>query len=107
MIRNEQRAAGFGNVVAPVDADAVHGMRHEPQDEPQERIGQQIDCVNRRDQREHGAIEENSRRRLMQDAREKIVRAGGEKNSHKGQQIRGGDHAALLLRPRPVLDQAR
>ncbi len=103
---DEQRAAGFRNVFAAFDANAINGMRRHPQHEAHQRIRQQADRVTGGNKRQNRAIEENSGGRLMKHNRESVIRARGEEDSDEGDQIRRRDHAALLLRPRPVLNQS-
>ena len=105
VVADEQRAAAFGNVLASFDAYAIDRMCCHPQHEAQQRIRQQIDRVRGGDKRQDRAVEKNTGRRLMENIRENVVRAGCEPDADERHQIRRGDHAALLLRARPVLDQ--
>ena len=50
VVANEERAAFFRNVISANNADAINGIRHTPQGETQQRIGQQPHGVNRREE---------------------------------------------------------
>ena len=77
VIGNEERAAGFGDVVAAFDANAVDGVGDHEEDEAEERIGQQVNGIGGGDKRQDGAVEKNAGGGLMQDRREEEVRASG------------------------------
>ena len=78
VIGDEERAAGFGDVVAAFDAYAVKGVGDHPEHEAEEGIGQEINGIAGGEESEDGAVEKNPSGRLMQD--------GGEKNSRRRRQ---------------------
>ena len=60
-LADEQRAAGFGDVFAAFDADAIDRVRRNPEHQAHQRIGQQDRRVRGGAQREHRADQENAR----------------------------------------------
>ena len=50
VIRNKKRAARLRNVFASFHANAIDRVRRRPEHEPQQRIRQQVDGINRCDQ---------------------------------------------------------
>ena len=105
VIGNEESAAGFGDVVAAFDADAVDGVGDHEEDQAQEGIGQQINRIGGGDEREDGAVEKNAGGSLVQDRGEEKVRASGQKNAYEREQVRRRDHAALFCGAGAMLDQ--
>ncbi len=73
MIRHEKRPARLRNILAPLHANPVNRMRHHPQHQPQKRIRQQVDGINRHHRRKDRAIQENSPRCLVQPACEQVI----------------------------------
>src|SRR5271170_5465427 len=68
-------------------------------------IGQQVNRIRGGEQRENGAVEENSSRSLVQYGREKEIPAGGQEHAYERQKIGGRDHAAFFFGARAMLDQ--
>ena len=76
MIGNEESAAGFGDVVAAFDANAVDGVGDHEEDQTEEGIWQEVNGIGGGDKRQDGAVRKR-RGGLMQDRREEKVRASG------------------------------
>ena len=94
-----------GMLSRPHDADAVNRTRQHPQHQPQQRVGQQPDRVNRRGERQHRADQENIARRQVQHPRADVMRRRRQKHAHERKQVRRGQHRAFRLLGGPVLQQ--
>ena len=105
MVADEQRAAFCGNVIAPVHANPVNRPREQPKDEPQQGVGQKKQGVNRARQRQHAAEKENPGGIQMRDLRQQEMRARRQKNADERQQVGRGQHLALFLLVRTMLQQ--
>ena len=70
VIADEQRAARFGNVLAPFDANAIDRVRRSPEHEPHQRIRQQVDGIGGGDEGQNRAVEENSCAQFDEEIRE-------------------------------------
>ena len=105
VIADEQCAGLLREVVAAENLDAVDGVRDEEEDEAAEPLRQQdenVDCAGGGDDRggQHDAA-----RIEMDEFGEDEVGAGGERDADEGEQIGGGDDAALVFLGGAVLDE--
>ena len=95
VIGHEKRAAGFGDVVAALDADAIDRMRRQPEHEAHQRIRQQDDDVDRGAQREDRRDQENARGIRVPEVDHGVLHDGLQRDSHERKQVRRRDYARL------------
>ena len=105
VVRNEQRAASDGDVFSALNVDPVERVRCEPQQQPQERIWEQVQNIPRGGQRRSRSPEENCRRAQMRQMCRGIIDDRREPDSNERQQVCRADHAALFLLLGPMLNQ--
>ena len=105
MVADKERAALGGDVVAAFHANPVNRPRKQPKDEPQQRIGQKEQGVNRARERQHAAEKKNLAGGQMRDLRQQEMRARRQKNADERQQVGRGQHLALFILVRTMLQQ--
>ncbi len=105
VIRYQQCTALGGNIFAPLQMHSIKCVGREPQQQPQQRIGQQIQDVRRRRHRHQRGREKYRRWAEMPKVLEEVINAGCTSNTHKRKQVRRGDHAAFIFFVGPVLNQ--
>ena len=92
-------------VVAAENFDAVDGVGNEEEDEAAEPLGQQDENVDRAGGGDDRGGKHDAARIEMDEFGEDEIDAGREGNADEGEQIGGGDDAALVFFGRAMLDE--
>ena len=87
MIAHEQCAALGWNVIKAHYANAIDGAGEKPKHEPQHRVRQKPEDINRACEREDAAHKKNGARGQLQALRQQPVSAGGKKHSDEGEEV--------------------
>ncbi|MCU0242930.1 MAG: hypothetical protein MUF51_10965 [Vicinamibacteria bacterium] len=105
VIAYEQRPALGRDVVAADDAHAVERVREQPEHEAQQSVGQERQGVDRRAECDDTRYQEHVLRREMRDRRGQVVEPGRRDKTHRREEVREGDHAALARLVGAMLDE--
>ena len=95
MVANEERAAFLGDIIAAQHFDAIDGVRGDPHDQTQQCIWQQPERVDRADNGEKSADQENAARAEVQKYGQQIVDARGQERADEGEKICRGEQFAF------------
>jgi hypothetical protein len=105
MVGRQQRSAARGNVFLARQIEAVDRVCGDPQQQPQQGIGQEPQEICECPQRQNRGPEENVRRAQPQAVLEQVKRAGCAKDADERIEICGSQDAAAVLLFRAMLDQ--
>jgi hypothetical protein len=105
MVRDQQRTALGRNMVTACQMDAIQGMGRDPQQEPQQGIGQQVEHIDCGQDGEQGNRKEDLRGAEVVIVLEDVIEAGRAPDADKREQIGGGDDPAFILFIGAVLNE--
>ena len=104
MIAHEQRPALAGDVVPAIHPDAIDGVREHPENETQQRVGQEPHDVNGRGQSHERADEEHATRAQLQGGGDDVITTRGQEYPHPREPTGRPQNRPFLLLGGPMLE---
>ena len=96
VVGHQQRRAARGDVLAADDANPVERMREQPQDESRQELGERLQHIERRGQRQHAEDGDGPRGAQAGPIVQRPAERGGQQHSGRVQEVVGGEDAAAF-----------